>query len=286
MNLRSYVKSLPPFISKPLRCFYRIFFARQLKRRIRSLRRKHDAIQSVGGDPFVLRKGISFRIDPRSRSAFEAFCFESPEMVSEMNAFVASANGRNVLFDVGAFHGAFSFAFVGLNPLARSYALEPSSGPFSILSENCRLNPSLSVVPLSIAAGRSNGAVHMVADWEHLVAISDCDGEAVAGSILVEQITLDELAIREAVFPDIIKIDVEGFEVEVLAGARECLKGCKVLHLELHPEQLVARGESPSRMLKDLVAAGFRAYSIDGHEFFVGRSPLPESTFRVTLVRK
>lgn len=55
-----------------------------------------------------------------------------------------------------------------------------------------------------------------------------------------------------------LKIDVEGFEGDVIAGARDTLGTCKPrLWLELHPAALASRGERWEDLIGSLEALGY-----------------------------
>lgn len=86
------------------------------------------------------------------------------------------------------------------------------------------------------------------------------DGEIGSGD-WVDVLPLDIL-VKQQEFPNAIKIDVEGFEVEVLEGALETLKNdkLKVIGIEVHSEILESRNivNPISRMEKILTDAGFK----------------------------
>ena len=78
---------------------------------IDQLRARHEAIQTNEPETIVLRPGIALRVNPQSRFPFEWFCYRSPEMVRELDCFVAHAASFSSFVDVGANHGIFSLAF-------------------------------------------------------------------------------------------------------------------------------------------------------------------------------
>jgi hypothetical protein len=63
----------------------------------------------------MFREALKFFIHPDSRVQFELFCFRSPEILKEMNAFIAETKGKHCLLDVGALHGIFSLVFAAMN---------------------------------------------------------------------------------------------------------------------------------------------------------------------------
>ena len=126
-----------------------------------------------------------------------------------------------LVFDVGANEGRVTETFIELG--ARVVAVEPNP----ILAEKVRArygSRRVNVEAVAIGAaegraelrlGRDSGHSTISPDWQDAVGV-----EAAArwdGTVEVPVTTLDKLSTRYR-SPDFVKIDVEGFEAEVLAG--------------------------------------------------------------------
>ena len=72
----------------------------------------------------------------------------------------------------------------------------------------------------------------------------------------------------------LIKIDTQGFELEVLAGASETLKHTEFLIVEFWPAGLRACGHKPSDLVEALWAAGFSPRYFSGKKW-VETGPRP-----------
>ena len=84
---------------------------------------------------------------------------------------------------------------------------------------------------------------------------------------VVEAAPLDELLTPdEAMQARLVKIDVEGAEAAVIAGADSLLKrgrkDCEFL-VELHPEMLARLGRRAEDVLQPFRAAGYHAYVLE-----------------------
>ena len=158
-------------------------------------------------------------VSPRMKGAAH---FIAPRL-NEFNdmAFVMHFLRAGELFaDVGANVGAFTVLAAGVAG-ARAVAFEPSPETFAMLSRNVGVNGLQDRVrPVHAAVGRQPGTVQFsvgLGTENHVAAATET-----ASSRPTQMTTLDaELAGNPAV---LLKVDVEGFETEVFAGAAETLK--------------------------------------------------------------
>jgi len=158
-------------------------------------------------------------VSPRMKGAAH---YIAPRLCEfEEMAFVMHFLRSGELFaDVGANVGAFTVLAAG-GVGARAMAFEPSPDTFKILVRNIRLNGLQDrVKAIHAAVGRKEGMAQFSfgLGTENHVAPDAASG----GSVAVKMTTLDkELAGNP---PVLLKVDVEGFETEVFAGAVKILK--------------------------------------------------------------
>jgi len=259
-------RTLPPHALDRLRGLRRFD-----PRRVWLLRRHRRWNRAAGPEEIVLRPGLVLRIAPGSREPFEWFCFRSPEMVRELDLFLAESRGCLRLLDVGACHGLFALAFTCGGAERSALALEPSEVAFDILSANASLNcrPTANgdrggaIEPLQVAAGDGGGTVAMRREWHHLKAVAADRNEE--GAVLVPLTTLDRLCAEWDFVPDLIKIDVEGYEAAVLRGAEGLLREHRPkICLEVHPADLASLGESALDLYERLAALGYGCTDLSG----------------------
>ena len=131
------------------------------------------------------------------------------------------------VFDIGAHLGDRTRAFAALG--ASVVALEPQAQLFPWLRRLCRGNPRITLLPMAagaregeaqIAVSSDNPSVSsMASDWRRDVPAHQAGFRGVRWDTAqtVSVCTLDAL-IRRYGQPTFCKIDVEGYEAEVLAG--------------------------------------------------------------------
>lgn len=136
----------------------------------------------------------------------------------------------DVVVDCGANHGFSTVLFSRwTGPAGRVVAIEPLPHNVEILQRNLELNGSRNVTVHPIAAGSESGTITIST---HPNAAVLRDGPSAAAGIQVPVRTLDETVPDAHV--DFLKIDVEGFELNVLRGAQRLLACRPRLAIELH----------------------------------------------------
>ena len=169
---------------------------------------------------------------------------------------------RGDLFvDVGANVGVYT-VLAGAAAGADCIAVEPIPTTFAKLRANVRANVMGGrVETLNIGLGRADDVLHFTSD-------RDCQNRAVReGELAGETITasvrrLDDLLAGRS--PTLIKIDVEGFESEVLAGAERTLRDPALLGVIVEMDAANA-AFNPNELAvhTGLSAVGFAAYTYD-----------------------
>jgi FkbM family methyltransferase len=139
------------------------------------------------------------------------------------DAFRTMLRPGMVVFDCGAHVGEYTLMFSRLvGPDGAVYAFEPDPRVFEMLEWNVRSNAMTNVTTaqaaLSSASGRAEYAVHPDATCSSLAEFGDARGDVEI--VDVPTTSLDDYAHEQGlVRVDALKIDVEGAEGAVLAGA-------------------------------------------------------------------
>jgi FkbM family methyltransferase len=133
---------------------------------------------------------------------------------SLVRLFPTYVKPASTVIDAGAHIGVHTLSLAPLaGPEGRVYAFEPQKKIYRELVHNLRLNGVGNVVPLRYALGRTAGVIEMSP------TVSGNEGSTAVGrgGDKAELRSIDSFAFSNVSF---IKIDVEGYEDEVLEGAR------------------------------------------------------------------
>jgi len=179
-------------------------------------------------------------------------------------AMLGAIRQGDIVWDVGANVGLYCKKFSAIaGSSGKVFAFEPSPANLERLNAAVASLANVTVVP--VALGDREDVVVIEQGNDPLGATSRIVGNANRDSERQFEIQLssgDRLVSSGAVAsPNVIKIDTEGFELDVLLGLRKTLqeKILRLLCIEMHFGLLQERGLSnaPSDIEKMLVSSGF-----------------------------
>lgn len=149
-----------------------------------------------------------------SMSSFNEVFIE--RIYSMFDDFVPGEN--DVVLDIGAQHGDYAILCSKFFHSKRVYSFEPLPGNVEIFKKNLQANNITNVDIFQTAVSSRNGLLKIY-----------CEGDMVKKNqtgleIEIEARTIDSLDLDSC---SLIKVDVEGFELDVLHGAIRLIKRCK-----------------------------------------------------------
>jgi FkbM family methyltransferase len=158
-------------------------------------------------------------------------------------AFVASiaSPGWSVV-DVGANVGYFSVLAADLGGAgSRVLAFEPHPRLFEMLTMTAASNPGAEILVQAAACGNAPGSATLhVSPDERNSGLGSLRGDLHdTNCIAVAVVRLDDVCHARGIRPDLVKIDAEGFELEVLQGCGALLEHRVPSHflVELSPQR-------------------------------------------------
>jgi FkbM family methyltransferase len=168
--------------------------------------------------------------------------------------------------DVGANFGWYSLLFAHCaGPSGTVVAIEPEPHNLALLRANLDRNRVRNVRIASHAVGeaRSVGSLALMDPLNpgaHSLRPTDGPCQTVA----IEIHPLD--AVLEACpgAIDLLKLDIEGYEIDALRGARNTLQRAQCVMLEYSPRFLRACGRDPDELFALLAAAGLQPHQLAG----------------------
>ena len=146
--------------------------------------------------------------------------------------FEKISSRSSVIVDIGANIGRYT-VLAGINSKAKIFSIEPEEDNFRILSKNVELNHLENAEILKVALGDKKGnaklfkSIDPINNGGHSLKSETSEFEVVK----VE--TFDNLFKNKTENVDLVKIDVEGFELGVLKGMKSFLSKKKIKNIIL-----------------------------------------------------
>jgi FkbM family methyltransferase len=171
-----------------------------------------------------------------------------------------------VVIDLGANAGYYTFfASHKVKATGKVYAFEPFPAAFAALQADAVQSKHHNIVPLQFAASDRPGKHHMFVMPGHHPSNSlhPVPGLAEDTSVTVEAVRVDDVV--DAPRVDVVKIDVEGHELQAMRGMERILRANKdiKLFIEFNPGTLKSAGVSSVDFFDFLAGHGFKLYAIN-----------------------
>jgi FkbM family methyltransferase len=178
------------------------------------------------------------RIEARSFAPWGAQAYAvltGTHEIQVQQAIVRSARAGDHVWDVGANIGYLALVAARIvGPTGRVVAIEPDPQCAAAIRTNARLNGLAQIEVVEAAAARSSATAELVVVrdrlWSRLASVGDHHESE--QRVEVRTVALDDVAGPP---PTLVKIDVEGAELEVLAGMSRLLRDARPLVVcEMH----------------------------------------------------
>lgn len=179
------------------------------------------------------------------------------------NTFIENIKESDTVIDVGANIGEYSLlASKIIGPNGKIFAIEPLSDISKKLKENFLLNNFSNFEILEKAVGETEDQVNLYKKNQsgNIGFIeSSVDGKnLIKTEQIIEVDTLDNIIANKKInLVNMLKIDVEGFEYNVLLGCKKSLNKIEKIICEIHLKYLQKKGQDELKILSFLKENGF-----------------------------
>ena len=215
-------------------------FLRFIRFQLRARLNEEVIIPWIEGTDLVVRRGMT---------GATGNVYAGLHDYSEMAFLLHFLRPNDLFYDVGANVGSYSVLASGVCR-ARTLAFEPDPDAAAALRRNVEFNGLVDLVSVrDVAVGSSEGVANFT------TGLGTGNHVAIAEAGATRQVpitTLDKVSAQE--MPTLLKVDVEGFNLQVVAGARATLSSDSLKAIII---------EWPSEVVDTLVSFGFSRMNYD-----------------------
>lgn len=203
------------------------------------------------------RNGYKLRFSPSALTA--ALWLNPHERLMEEIFLAEFVKSGDFIVDVGANIGTISLALAKkIEGQGQIYAFEPHPRIYSYLENNIKLNKQNQCILTHCTALGEKAGTMFFSDKS-----DDTNNQlGTEGKLKVAIQMLDEVIPYKQPI-SLLKIDVEGFEYQVLQGASRVLEQTDFIYLECIPEMLSLNGGSEEMICDLLLKSGFSIYFVE-----------------------
>jgi len=166
-----------------------------------------------------------------------------------------------VTIDAGAYAGEWTLSLRQLFPRTRVLMIEPQAARQERLQALTRIHDGLEFAPALLGPAAARGVTFYQAETGSSVLHDP--GNSSAQPAAMEMTTLDAL-VRATPFEhaDFLKLDVQGYELEVLKGADHVLTSVEAVMMEVNLIAVYEGAPLADEAVSFMAARGFRVYDV------------------------
>ena len=176
-----------------------------------------------------------------------------------------------VVFDVGANFGYLSLVWANtISKNGKVYAFEPNINVYNSFNKAIKANQLSSTVYLNnLAVGERDGMIDLFLNSTTSNILND--NQTAKEKIPIEMISLDSFALKNNIYRcDLVKIDVDGIELEILKG------GIKLI--EKFQPLFIVETNGNSKIIDFFVQYNYEVLDMKLHKYQIGEK-LPPNIF-------
>ena len=166
-----------------------------------------------------------------------------------------------VAIDIGAYTGEWTLSLRQLFPATRVLMIEPQAARRERLLSLAHVHGGVEFAPVLLGSATARDVTFYQAETGSSVLRDP--GNGAVQPVAMEMITLDALT-RGTLFarPDFLKLDVQGYELEVLKGAECVLESVEAVMMEVNLIAVYEGAPLADEVVAFMAARGFRVYDV------------------------
>ena len=211
----------------------------------------------------------NFKLKLHARFAFSNFKDWGNKHNNFFPIYLRLSKECKYFFDIGAHIGIVTLAISkSIRNNGVIFAFEPSKVNLHFLKYHITCNnlKNIRIVDKLVSSSTNEKSIFYESkEASGMNSIISLNKKKITERTIVESTTLDIFCDSNNVYPDIIKVDIEGSEIEMLMGAQTILKKHKpLIFLSYHPYHINKLGYQNTSIFDILKKLNYRVYDLDG----------------------